>query len=98
MIVGNKLTLNFPGSATQQLVGPNPRRVGLLIGPPSASTFFLTFGEGGSPLEGIRFNAGAYGPFLLQFDSPNDFITQAIWINSQGAALVFAYELVDRVP
>jgi len=98
VIVGNKLLLNFAGAGTQQLAGPNSRRVGLIVSTPSASVIFINIGDAVDPTTGLRMNSGAYPPFQLVFDAPNDWITQAITINSQGACLVFAVELVDRQP
>lgn len=98
MITGNKLTLNFTAAGSQQLAGPNPNRVGLILSAPGSSTIFLNFGDQSLLSDGLRFNSGAVAPWILQFDRPNDLITQAIWINSQAATLVFGLELVDRAP
>lgn len=95
MIVGNKVDLNFPGAGTQLLGGPNPNRVGIIAGSASASVYFLTFGDPQSNNTGIRFAAGSVPPWTLLFDKPNPFITGPIWVQSQGAALVSFYELID---
>lgn len=95
MIRGNKLLLNFPAGGTQQLVGPNSRRVGLIVSTPSIAAVLMSFGDSPDPVNGIRMNSGSYAPWNLIFDEPNDFITQPIWVSAQGATLYFAVELLD---
>lgn len=96
MIVGNLIPLNFPAAGVQPLGGPNPNRVGIIACPPSASVYYIYFGDPQSNNQGLRFTSGAYGPWTLLFDKPNPFITGPIWVQSQGAALASFYELVDN--
>jgi hypothetical protein len=98
VIVGNKLTAVFTGAATQQLAGPNPRRVGLIACPPSSSTFFLAIGDISAANDGIRFNSGNYSPLVLLFDAPNDWITSPINVTALAACTCNFVELVDRQP
>jgi hypothetical protein len=98
VIVGNRADLTFAAQGLQQAFGPNPRRVGLIVGAPTASSAYLSIGQDASNLGGLRLNSGVLPPWQILFPAPNDWITQPVTVFAQAALTINLYELVDRAP
>lgn len=98
MIVGNKITKPLASGGVTQVAGPNPQRRGLILNAVDSGNCWIALGDTPADKDGIRLSGGTYTPFLLLFDSPNDYITQPILAFAAVAMTISIVELVDRQP
>lgn len=95
-ITHNNIRIVTTAGGTVQVAGPNPYRVGVIIGTPNAGNPNLKFGEVAAVNDGIRLPSGSVMPWILIFDKPNAMITSFISIFFAVATEFSMIELMDR--
>ena len=83
-------------AASTQVLGPSPRRRGLILSPTSGGDIHYTFGEAAEANKGITLISTGCTPLRLCVKMGDDFIRGAMFGFSGGAVTAAIVEIIEE--